>query len=128
MGSPPRLVPMCRVCLKRPEVPGDPFGRCEACARAGRRVYQFRLRAGASGWAIAAGELSPRALRDRALSGLAGLSTRPAAKGHLNGNTCELVMAGPRVESVRVSPALAAHGDEVVAALRAGASRTDAAW
>src|SRR5438309_291629 len=27
---------MCRVCLKRPEIPEERYGRCEACAKAGR--------------------------------------------------------------------------------------------
>lgn len=119
---------MCRVCLRRPEVPGEPFGRCEACTKAGRRVYQFRLRLAAEGFAVAAGELSPRALREHAGAALRDYSGRPAGKPHLGANNCELVLAGKRLESIRVAPALVPQGQLVVEALRRAGERTDPAW
>ncbi|MDA8331612.1 MAG: hypothetical protein M0027_10510 [Candidatus Dormibacteraeota bacterium] len=119
---------MCRVCLKRPEVPDEPHGRCEACAKAGRRVYQFRLRPSSSGFQISAGELSPRALREHVGKALAEFNSKPAVKQHLVATQCELVVAKNRVESVRISPGLVSRADDVLSALRAGAQRTDPAW
>lgn len=119
---------MCRVCLKRPEMADEPHGRCEACARAGRRVYQFRLRPTASGFQVGAGELSPRALRAQAGEGLAGYGAKPAVKAHLVATQCELVMAGKRLESIRISPGLTSQTGAVVEALRFASQRTEAAW
>ena len=34
---------MCRVCMKRPEIPDERYGRCEQCAKAGRNAFRFRL-------------------------------------------------------------------------------------
>lgn len=116
------------MCLKRPEIPDEPHGRCEACARAGRRAYQFRLRPSSSGFQISAGELSPRALREHVGQALAGFAAKPAVKQHLVATQCELVVAKSRVESVRIAPGLASRADEVLSALRAGAQRTDPAW
>lgn len=119
---------MCRVCLRRPEIPDEPHGRCESCARAGRRVYQFRLRPTSTGFQISAGELSPRALREHAGAALQGFSGSPSSKPHLTSTTCELVMAGKRLESIRVSPGLASKTEAVVLALRQGAVRSEATW
>jgi hypothetical protein len=119
---------MCRVCLRRPEIPDEPHGRCEACVKAGRRVYLFRLRLTSGGLQISAGELSPRALRERVGPALQHFGGRPAVKPHLDSTKCELVLAGSRLESVRISPGLASKGDEVLATLRGGAQRTEAAW
>jgi len=119
---------MCRVCLRRPEIPDEPHGRCEACAKAGRRAYQFRLRPTASGFQISAGEMSPRALRDNAASALQSFSGIPTSRPHLTSTTCELVMAGKRLESIRVSPGLASKTEAVLQALRQGALRSEAAW
>ncbi|MHB8331465.1 MAG: hypothetical protein ACYDEA_04650 [Candidatus Dormibacteria bacterium] len=95
---------------------------------AGRRVYQFRLRPTASGFQISAGEMSPRALREHAGQALQAFQSSPASKPHLTSTTCELVMAGKRLESIRVSPGLASKTEAVVHALREGALRTEAAW
>jgi len=119
---------MCRVCLKRAEMPDEPHGRCEACARAGRRAYQFRLRPTAVGFQVGAGELSPRALRAQAGEGLTGYTAKPSVKLHLVATQCELVMAGKRLESIRVSPGLASRTEAVLDALRLASQRTEAAW
>ncbi|MGC8473637.1 MAG: hypothetical protein ACP5PW_04425 [Candidatus Dormibacteria bacterium] len=119
---------MCKVCQRRPEVAGDPFGRCESCARAGRRVYQFRLRSVGSELQVAAGELSPRALNKAAGPALLAHSARPSVRPHLVGSSCELVMAGKRLETVRAAPALSSRLDQVLDALRAAARRTDPSW
>lgn len=120
---------MCRICQKRPEVPGERYGRCEACARAGRIAYRFRLAPGrGGGLAVRAGELSPRALRQKVHAQLAGFGGRPATKAHLGLHDVELVLAKDRLESVRVAPALTGQDDAVMSALRAAADRTEAAW
>ena len=119
---------MCRVCQRRPEIPDEPHGRCEACVKAGRRVYLFRLRQTSAGFQISAGELSPRALRDRLGPALQQFVGHPAVKSHLDSTKCELVVAGTRLESVRISAGLASRVDAVLAALREGAQRTEAAW
>lgn len=119
---------MCKVCQRRPEVAGDPYGRCESCAKAGRRAYQFRLRSVGSELQVAAGELSPRALNKAAGAALSLHSARPSVRPHLLGNSCELVMAGKRLETIRAAPALSSRLDQVLEALRAAARRTDASW
>ena len=124
----PRLEPMCRVCLRRPEIPDEPHGRCESCLKAGRRAYSFRLTPTTSGFRVSAGELSPRALRDHVGAALQGFAGKPAVKPHLVATQCDLVVAGKRLESIRIGPGLATRGDQVVEALRQAAARTDAAW
>ena len=121
---------MCRICLKRPEVPEERYGRCEACAKAGRIAFRFRLgpARGGPGLAVKAGELSPRALRQKWLQPLAGFQGHPSTKPHLGLHEAELITARDRLEGVRVAPDLAGHDAEVLAALRAAAERTDAAW
>lgn len=121
---------MCRVCLKRPAVPEERFGRCEACAKQGRIAYKFRLastRAGA-GLVVKAGELSPRALRDRWREKLAGYAATPSTRPHLGLHEAEVVVAKDRLETIRIAPDLASHAPDVVAALREAAQRSDAAW
>ena len=120
---------MCRVCLKRPEVADERYGRCEVCAKSGRIAYRFRLGPGRTGgWTVRAGELSPRALRQKLHEQLAAFGGRPSVKAHLGLHDVELVTAKDRLESVRVAPALADHGDAVVGALRSAAERTEATW
>lgn len=120
---------MCRVCQKRPEIPEERHGRCESCARAGRVAVRLRLAAGRSGgYVVKAGELSPRALRGKLHGQLATFSGRPAVKSFLQLHDMELVLAKDRLESVRIAPALAGHEDHAMAALRAAAERTEAAW
>ncbi|MHB1500693.1 MAG: hypothetical protein ACYCYK_05930 [Candidatus Dormibacteria bacterium] len=119
---------MCRVCLKRPEIPDEPHGRCEACAKAGRRAYQFRLTPISTGFKISAGELSPRALRDHVGAALQSFTSKPAVKPHLVATQCELVVAGKRLESVRIAPGLATKAELVLASLRQAATRAEAAW
>ena len=116
------------MCQRRPEVAGDPYGRCESCAKAGRRAYQFRLRAGGSELQVVAGELSPRALNKAAGQALLACSTRPSVRPHLLGSSCELVMAGRRLETIRAAPALSSRLEQVLEALRTAARRTDASW
>lgn len=120
---------MCRICLKRPEIPDERHGRCEACAKAGRIAVRLRmapLRAG--GYVVKAGELSPRALRAKVHGQLGGFGGKPGVKGHLQLHDVELVLARDRLETVRIAPALGGHEDEVMAALSAAAERSDAAW
>jgi hypothetical protein len=121
---------MCRVCLKRPEIPDERYGRCELCAKAGRNAFRFRLfpARGGAGLAVKAGELSPHALRQKWRAPLA------AYKGHLSTRTqlglheLEMITAKDRVESLRIAPDLAGRDTEVMAALREAAERTDSAW
>ena len=120
---------MCRICNKRPEVPGERYGRCEACAKAGRIAYRLRLAARPNGsLVVRAGELSPRALRQKLHAQLAAFSGHPSSKAHLTLHDVEVVLAKDRLESIRVAPALAGRDADVLAALSAAAERTDAAW
>ena len=121
---------MCRVCQKRPEIPDERYGRCEACAKAGRVPVRFRLGPARSGGGLAvrAGELSPRALRSRLHDQLTAYSGQPAAKPHLGLHEVELILAKDRLEAVRVAPDLKERAADVVSALRAAAERTEAAW
>jgi hypothetical protein len=122
---------MCRVCQKRPEIPDERYGRCEACARAGRIAYRFRLasgRGGAGDLVVRAGEMSPRALRQKLREQLAAWSQPPGTRAQLGLHEVELVVARDRLETIRSAPDLSGRRDEVIAALRAAAERTEAAW
>lgn len=125
-----RLGGVCRVCLKRPEIPDERYGRCESCAKTGRVAVRFRLgqtRDG-TGLVVRAGELSPRALRQKWREPLTAFTGRPVARPHLGLHEIELVTARDRLESVRLAPDVAPRADEAMAALRAAAERTDSAW
>src|SRR5207244_6069004 len=99
---------MCRICLKRPEVPEERYGRCEACAKSGRIAIRFRLGpARGGGLAVKAGELSPRALRQKWLRPLTAFQGHASAKPHLSLHEVELITARERRAGVRVGPALA---------------------
>jgi len=120
---------MCRVCLKRPEIPDERYGRCETCARSGRIAYRFRLARRPDGaYTVKAGELSPRALRQKLREPLLAFGGHPTARPHLGLHEIEVVVAGNRVESLRAAPDVAAHSEQAVDALRQAAERTDAAW
>jgi len=119
---------MCRVCLKRPEIPDERYGRCEACARSGRIAYRFRLGPRGGGLAVRAGELSPRALREKLRTQLGAYAGQPAARPHLGLHEVELVVAKDRLETVRVAADLRERAPDTIAALRAAAERTEAAW
>lgn len=121
---------MCRVCLKRPEVPDERYGRCESCAKNGRVAYRFRLgpRRDGTGLVVRAGELSPHALRQKWRQPLGAYTGNPASKTHLGLHEVELVTAKDKLETIRLAPDVAARADEVMAALRAAAERTDASW
>jgi hypothetical protein len=117
------------VCLKRPEIPDERHGRCEACARGGRIAYRFRLASRpAGGYAVKAGELSPRALRQKWREPLIAFKGNPVPRPHLGLHELELVVAKDRVESVRTAPDLSAHGQEALTAIREASERTDASW
>lgn len=121
---------MCRVCLKRPEIPDERHGRCEQCAKAGRVAYRLRLgptRQG-TGYMVKAGELAPRLLRQRFREQLERYAGQPSVKTHLGLHEVELVAAKDRLETLRIAGDLKEHSAEAVAALRAAADRTDAAW
>jgi len=120
---------MCRVCQKRPEIPDERHGRCEQCARAGRIAYRFRLGPGRDGHLVVrAGELSPRALRQRLAQQLGAYEGQPAVKGHLGLHDVEVLVTKDRLEAVRVSSALRDQAADCVTALRTAAQRTEAAW
>ena len=121
---------MCHICFKRPEMPDERYGRCESCAKNGRIAFRFRLGPGRSGTGLVvrAGELSPRALRQRWREPLLAYAGTPSAKAQLGLHEIDLVTARDRLESVRVAPDLAARADEAVTALREAAERTDGAW
>ncbi|HEY8676305.1 MAG TPA: hypothetical protein VIO13_10125 [Candidatus Dormibacteraeota bacterium] len=121
---------MCRVCLKRPEVPDERYGRCESCAKNGRVAFRFRVAPGRGGAALVvrAGELSPRALRQKWREPLAAYNGHAATKPHLGLHEMEMVTARERLESIRIAEDLAGRADEAVAALRAAALRTEATW
>ncbi len=122
---------MCRVCLKRPEMPEDRFGRCETCAKSGRTVYRFRIgpaRTDPHAIIVKAGELSPRAMREKLRVPRSAFSGHPSQKGHLGLHEVEVVLAKERLETVRVSADLAQRGDDVMEALKLAAERTEGAW
>jgi hypothetical protein len=121
---------MCRVCLKRPEIPEERHGRCEQCAKAGRIAYRLRLGPARTppGLAVKAGELAPRLLRQRFREQLERYGGRPAVRPHLGLHEVELVAARDRLETLRVAADLRDRTEDAVAALRAAAERTDAAW
>jgi hypothetical protein len=122
------LVLVCRVCQKRPEVPDERYGRCESCAKAGRIAYRFRLAPRGATLAIKAGELSPRALKQKWAAALEKYAQLPATKPHLGLHEVEMVVAKDRLETVRVASDLATRNQEVMAALREAAARSDASW
>jgi hypothetical protein len=120
---------MCRVCGKRPEIADERYGRCEVCAKGGRIAFRFRLAARpGGGYAVKAGELSPRALRQKWREPLQAFSGQPSARPSLGLHEAELVVARERIETIRVASDLAAHAAEVVGALRDAAERSDASW
>lgn len=121
---------MCRVCQKRPEIPEERYGRCEACAKAGRMALRFRVTPapGGAGLRVTAGEVSPRALRQKWLSQLLAYASQPAARPHLGLHEVEIVVARDRLETIRIARDLAGQAPAVVQALRQAAERTDAAW
>ena len=121
---------MCRVCLKRPEIPEERYGRCETCAKNGRIAFRFRLAPGRGGapLVVRAGEVSPRALRQKWHAAIAAYHGTPAARPHLGLHELEMVTARDRLESIRVAADLGPKAAEAMAALRAAAERTDAAW
>ena len=93
-------------------------------------AYQFRLgpsRSG-TGLVVKAGELSPRALRQKWREPLAAFAGQPSAKRQLGLHEIELVTAKDRLESVRIAEDLGARSEEAMAALRDASERTDAAW
>lgn len=121
---------MCRVCLKRPEIPDERYGRCEVCAKVGRIAFRFRLAPGRARvvLAVKAGELSPRALRSRWREPLHAYAGRLAVQPKLGLHEVELVTTRDHLDSVRVASDLGGKDDEVLAALRHAADRTEASW
>jgi len=121
---------VCRVCLKRPEIPEERYGRCEQCVKAGRIAFRFRVlpARGGNGLTVRAGELSPRALRQKWREPLLGFHGQASMRPHLGLHELEMVTAKDRIESLRIAPDLGGRGAEVLAALRDAAERTDASW
>ena len=126
----PRSDAMCRVCQKRPEIPDERSGRCEACVKAGRMALRFRLAPGpgGAGLRVKAGEISPRALRQKWLSQLQAYGSQPQPRPHLGLHEAELVVAKDHLETIRVAADLAGQVPAVLEALRQAAARTDASW
>lgn len=120
---------MCRVCHKRPEIPDERFGRCEACVKAKRQAFRFRaVTRRDDSIVIKAGELSPHALGQHWRTALKTHTATPSAKPHLGLHEIEMVVAKDRLESVRVAPDLADRADAVLAALRDASLRSDTSW
>ncbi|MGD0832796.1 MAG: hypothetical protein ABSA40_00030 [Candidatus Dormibacteria bacterium] len=121
---------MCRVCHKRPEIPDDPNGRCEACAKAGRLALRFRLgpAAGGVGLRVKAGEIAPRLLKQKWAASLTAYAGQPVARPHLGLHEMEMVVARDHLETIRVAGDLAGHAAEALRALREAAERSDASW
>ena len=121
---------MCRVCQKRPEIPDERSGRCEACVKAGRMALRFRLAPGpgGAGLRVKAGEISPRALRQKWLGQLQAYASQPAARPHLGLHEVEMMVARDHLETIRVATDVAGQTAAAVQALRDAAARTDAAW
>jgi len=121
---------MCRVCLKRPEIPDERYGRCESCAKNGRIAFRFRVATDGTGAirSIKSGELSPHALHQKWHEALAKYSNTPPTKPHLGLHELEMVVAKDRLETIRIAPNLAGHEAEVVGALLAASERSDNAW
>ncbi|MGA8016130.1 MAG: hypothetical protein WCB85_09460 [Candidatus Dormiibacterota bacterium] len=118
------------MCQKRPEIPDEPHGRCEACVKAGRMALRFRLAPGpgGSGLRVKAGETSPRALRQRWLAQLRAYGADPAVRPHLGLHEVEMVVARDKLEAVRVARDLGPQAAAALQALREAAERTDASW
>ena len=91
---------VCRVCLKRPEIPDERYGRCEQCVKAGRIAFRFRLfpARGGAGYTVKAGELSPRALRQKWREPLLAFKGQPSTRAHLGLHELEMVTAKERIE------------------------------
>ena len=121
---------MCRVCLKRPEIPDERYGRCEACAKNQRIALRFRVGPGRDGKGIfiKAGELTPQALKSKWRTQLGSYQGTPQVKNHLGLHELELVVAKDRIETIRIAPNLGGHEEEVVSALRLAAERSEANW
>jgi len=120
---------MCRVCLKRPEIPDEQHGRCEVCVKSGRVAYRFRLGPGrGTPLQVKAGELSPRALRQKWRDQISGFSGHLATKQHLGLHELEMLVTRDRLDTLRTSPDLSGRDTDVLAALQAAAERTDAGW
>jgi hypothetical protein len=121
---------MCRVCLKRPEIPDERYGRCESCAKGGRIAFRFRVGPGRGDakYSIKAGELSPHALHTKWRDKLQAYKNTPSAKPHLGLHELEMVVAKDRLETIRIANDLAPDPDAVVAALRDAAERTETGW
>ena len=121
---------MCRVCHKRPEIPDERNGRCEACVKAGRLALRFRLgpAAGGAGLRIKAGEIAPRALKQKWASQLKAYAGQPVTRPHLGLHEMEMVVAKDHLETIRVAGDLVGHEAAAVQALREAAERSDASW
>jgi len=97
--------------------------------KAGRLALQFRLGPGRGGaLAVKAGELSPRALRQKWREPLLAYAGRPAVRQNLGLHEVQLMAGRDKLESLRIAPDLAGHEDAVLAAMREAAERTDASW
>jgi len=121
---------MCRVCQKRPEIPDERYGRCEACVKAGRIAFRFRLAPGpgGSGLRVKAGETSPRALHQKWQSQLLAFTGQLTPRPYLGLHEVEMVVAKDRLETIRVANDLAGQAAAALQALRQAAERADASW
>lgn len=91
----------------------------------------MKLRLGTSSTGVLtvkAGELSPRALRQKLREQLLAYKGHPTAKPHLGLHEVELVLAKDKLETMRIANDLAEKTPAVIDALRLASDRTDAAW
>jgi len=67
-------------------------------------------------------------MREKLRVPLSTFAGHPSQKGHLGLHEIEVVLAKERLETVRVSADLAERAEDVLAALKLAAERTEAAW
>ncbi len=93
-------------------------------------ALRFRLAPGpgGAGLRVKAGEISPRALRQKWLSQLQAYTAQPAPRPHLGLHELEMVVAKDHLETIRIAADLAPQAAVAVQALRQASERTDAAW
>ncbi len=98
--------------------------------KAQRIALRFRLGPDATGHGliVKAGELSPRALKQKWHDTLASFAGTPTVKPHLGLHEVEIVTTKDRIDTIRISQDLAGHLDDVLPLLRTASERTDGAW
>lgn len=121
---------LCRVCLKRPEIPDESHGRCDVCVGAHRQAFKFRLGLDPTGHSlmVKSGELSPRALKQKWHGPLAAFAGKPSAKSHLGLHEIEMIVTKDKIDTIRMSADLENRSEDILPLLRAASDRADASW